>query len=85
MTQHLDTPFDGFYNGCLVFKFTNLETASLQRVNGVPATISKVNGDAGSFNGACTYWTGATHSGIVYSQLSTTGTKFRIMNSGVTF
>ncbi len=77
------TPFDGYYNGCLVFKFTNIETASLQRTSGVPTPILKVNGDAGSFNGACTYWPGTTQAGIIYDQLSPTGTKFRIMMSGV--
>ncbi len=76
-------PFDGFYNGCVAFKFTNIDTASLQRSVGVPTTILKVNGDVGSFNGACTYWPGATQPGIIYDQLSSVGLKFRLMNSGV--
>lgn len=77
-----NTPMDGFYNGCMLFKFDNLEAASLQRSSGALSNILSVNGDAGSFNGACTYWPAASKAGIIYSQAVS---DFRLFSTGITF
>jgi hypothetical protein len=80
------TPFDAHYNGCRVFKFTDIDTATLQRSAGIPTAIASVNGSAGSFNGACTYLPGASKAGILYSELvRTPSIQFKIFSSGINF
>jgi hypothetical protein len=86
VTPQSSTPFDSHYNGCRVFRFTDIDTASLQRTGGVPDLVATVNGDAGSFNGACTYLPAASRAGVIYGQAFLTSTeKFRLFMSGVNF
>jgi hypothetical protein len=72
------------YGGCKVFKFLNLETATLERTAGVPNIIKEINGSVGSFNGACTYHAASTGSGIIYSQTYPNDSEiFRLFLSGI--
>jgi hypothetical protein len=86
VTPQSTTPFDGHYNGCMAFRFTDIDTASIQKTGGVPDIVATVNGDAGSFNGACTYLPAASKAGVIYSQAFFGSTeKFRLFMSGVNF
>ena len=85
-TPRSSTPDNGYYNGCKVFRFSDLDTATLQRTNGVPDVVATVNGDAGSFGGACTYLPSASRAGVIRGQIFPTATeKFRLLMSGVAF
>ena len=85
-TPRSSTPFDAFYNGCKVFRFSNIDTATLQRSGGVPDVVTTANGDAGSFGGACTYLPSASKAGLIRGQLFPAATeKFRLFMSGVAF
>ncbi len=80
------TPYDGFYNGCYLYKFSDITTASLVRSAGVPTPVLTVKGAAGSFNGACSFLPGATKTGVIYDQVDLSVTdKFQLFSSGVTF
>jgi hypothetical protein len=86
VTPQSTTPFDSYYNGCRVFRFTDIDTASIQRTGGVPDIVATVNGDAGSFDGACTYLPTASKAGVIYSQAFFGPTeKFRLFMSGTNF
>jgi hypothetical protein len=84
----LVTPYEpppDTYRGCLAFRISDLATASLARSNGVPALVKRVSGTSGSFNGACGYDSGATGSGIVYSEYNGNSVpNFRMFASHVT-
>lgn len=83
-TPRSSTPWDGYYNGCKIFRFSDIDTASLQRTGAVPDVISTVNGDAGSFNGACSYLPSALKAGVILDQLfPASSEKFRMFMSGV--
>jgi hypothetical protein len=66
------------YNGCLVFKFANLDTATL-----APFASAIIGGDPTMPNGACTYRPEAFGSGAVYGQVDLSGAvpAFSIMTS----
>jgi hypothetical protein len=82
VTPVSSTPFDGYYNGCRVYRFQDLETATLEA--GGP--VVTVNGIPGSFHGAGTYLSAAVSAGLMYSQyLEGPGGPFRIYRSGVNF
>lgn len=81
VTPVSSTPFDGYYNGCRIFKFSNLSTASLSST----LPTFRVDGLSGSFNGAGTYLPEATGCGFLYSQVESATDRFRIMDSGVRF
>ena len=81
----LRTPFDGHYNGCMIFPFDDIETAAIAR-SGRAAARRAGRGNAGSFNGACTYLPTASGAGVIYSELNLTGLPyFRMFMSGVGF
>lgn len=85
-TPRSSTPSEGFYNGCKVFRFSDIDMATLQRTSGVPDVVTTVNGDAGSFGGACAYLPSASKAGVIRGQLVPTATdKFQMFMSGVTF
>jgi hypothetical protein len=65
VTPVSSTPFDSYYNGCVVYRFTDLDAGTLNLTQ--PA--GEVQGIAGSFHGAGTYLPQATGSGLIYSQL----------------
>ncbi len=85
VTYLLASPVDstGKYLGCALFKITNIETASIQRSGGKPTMLKYIPGIAGTHRGACTYTTKSTGSGVVISQISTTGQPFTLVNTGV--
>jgi len=80
VTPVSSVPFDGFYNGSWVYRFSDIGTAALSGRVGV------VNGVAGTFNGAAAFLPAASQPGLVYSQYVEGGTKpFQLMKSGVLF
>ena len=86
VTPRSSTPSEGYYNGCKVFRFSNIDAAALQRTDGVPDVVTTVNGDVGSFGGACTYLPSASKAGVIRGQLFATATeKFRLFISGIMF
>lgn len=84
--QTAGAPWPDYYNGCRVYRFSNIDSALLQTSGSQPALIGSVNGTAGSFNGACTYNTSANMSGMLYSEANTSVTDvFRIYMSHKNF
>jgi hypothetical protein len=73
------------YRGCLVFRISDLSTATLVRSGGIPTLVKRLSGSSGSFNGACGYDPTATGSGIIYSEYYGSGTpNFRMYASHIT-
>jgi hypothetical protein len=72
------------YRGCLVFRISDITTATLVRSGGVPALVKRICGTSGSFNGACGYDASATGSGIIYSEYNNTAPNFRLFASHIT-
>ncbi len=60
------SPYEGSYNGCLVYRFSDMNAGTLFGVHDIIKTIT---GTAGSFNGACAYHEDASASGFLYSEL----------------
>lgn len=87
VTPQSSTPWEGHYNGCMIFPFDDIETATIARLeNGAPRHVAQVDGTPGSFNGACTYLPAASAAGVIYSELNLTGLPyFRMLMSGVGF
>ncbi|MES9972420.1 MAG: hypothetical protein ABW092_20495 [Candidatus Thiodiazotropha sp.] len=76
---------DDRYNGCLVFKVSDLASATLERSGGEPVLVTLVNGNSGSFNGACGYDPHDTADGIIYSEFTPTSSpRFHLFSSHVT-
>jgi hypothetical protein len=74
------------YSGCRVFRFANLETATLEPVGAQPTLVSSINGTAGSFNGACAYHASANMSGMLFSEINTSVTDaFQMFMSHINF
>lgn len=72
------------YMGCAVFKITNLETASIQRNNGIPRMLKYIQGTVGTTRGACTYTEASTGSGVVLSQFVAGAPQpFTLINTGI--
>ncbi len=73
-----------WYSGTSVFEISDLDTASLVRDGGIPRVITRVDGTAGSFNGAAGYIPEATGSGVIYSEAFLSETpRFRIFKSRI--
>ncbi len=74
------------YQGTLVFEVTNLETATLKRVDGTPTSALEIYGVNGTHNGAAGYHEKATASGLIYSEVDIYQEPlfFRIFKSGIT-
>ena len=71
------------YRGCYVFRINNLENAELERADSTPNVMLIVEGNEGSFNGACTYSKGSSNLGIIYSEhIPGSPPEFRIFASG---
>ena len=84
--QKMGAPWPAYYNGCRVFKFTDIDFALLQKTGAQPTLIGSVNGTSGSFNGACSYHASASNSGMLYSELNTSATdRFQIFMSHTNF
>jgi hypothetical protein len=73
------------YRGCAIYKITDLETATIERV----AATAKVTGFIkanGDFNGACGYVEGLAGSGVIISEAFFTSTPtFRLFTTGYNF
>ncbi|MBZ0137750.1 MAG: DUF4185 domain-containing protein [Planctomycetes bacterium] len=63
---------NSFYEGTLLFRITDLSTASIARLGGVPQTFFTHFGTSGSFNGASAYVPEATASGLIYCEAQAT-------------
>lgn len=80
-----ESAVDNRYNGCLVFRVSDLANASLDRSGGEPVLVTRVNGSSGSFNGACGYDPYDTVDGIIYSELTPASSpRFHLFSSQVT-
>lgn len=80
----VDTTVGNRYDGCRVYEFTDVDTNALLRNNGQLVEVARVNGEAGTHNGACAAYSGLD-GGILFSQFeeaSTTET-FKIYKSNV--
>lgn len=81
--QTSGAPWSDYYSGCRIFKFSDIDTATLQ--GSPPTLIGSVNGTPGSFNGACAYHASANMSGMLYSEFNTSTFTFQIYKSHVNF
>jgi len=78
-----DKPVKASYNGCHIYRFSNLEKAMLELDRDKPRIIRKVQGHPGSFNGACTFQTSVAPSGFLYGEIDFAGRPvFRIFQTG---
>ncbi|MEW8296529.1 MAG: hypothetical protein AB2724_17380 [Candidatus Thiodiazotropha sp.] len=76
---------DNRYNGCLVFRVSDLANASIERDAGIPVLVTRVDGSSGSFNGACGYDPRDTADGIIYSEFTPASSpRFHLFSSQVT-
>jgi hypothetical protein len=78
-----NTPSQDLYRGCLVFEINDLASAMLRRQGGAPVLLDRIEGEAGSFRGACGYHPALTASGVLLSQFTTSVPNFHIMATGV--
>ena len=62
-------PWKGTYHGCNVFRFADIEAGRLRSDGMHPKIVKRIQGDAGSFHGACTYAQAVTATGFVYGQV----------------
>ncbi len=81
-----DRPFPDAYNGCIGFRFTDLERGRLQRlVDGRPVPAMTVAGTPNSFNGACAADVGVYGGRLLIGEVELRGgaPRFEILVSGV--
>ncbi len=84
--QSAGAPFPDYYSGCRVFKFADIDSGLLQKTGSQPTLIGSIDGASGTFNGACSYHTSATNSGMLYSELKpAVAAKFQIFTSNTNF
>jgi hypothetical protein len=69
VTPVSDTPWKDSYNGCDIYRFANLETATLEQDHGKPRIVGQVRGKPGGFNGACTYQPSVVADGFLYGEV----------------
>ncbi len=84
VTPVSDTPWKDSYNGCDIYRFANLETATLERDHGKPRILGQVRGKPGSFNGACTYQPSLDAGGFLYGEVKVIDKRpyFQIFQTG---
>ncbi|NOY74161.1 MAG: exo-alpha-sialidase [Gammaproteobacteria bacterium] len=72
------------YNGCRVYEFTDVNSNQLRRNNGNLVEVARIDGDAGTHNGACDAYSGLD-GGFLLSQFGSKGTAdaFKIYKSQV--
>ena len=63
----VDTSVDNRYNGCRLYEFNNIDTGQLHRQNGQLAEVARIDGNAGTHNGACAAYSGLD-GGVLLSQ-----------------
>ncbi|MFC1671078.1 exo-alpha-sialidase [Spirochaetota bacterium] len=73
------------YLGTYIFEIEDLETAAIKRNNGAPEIYLTIFGVDGSHNGAAGYISGASGSGILYSEVNIDSEPFmfQIFSSGI--
>ncbi len=62
-------PVHGAYNGCLVFRIADLETAKLEQTQGRFVPVKEIRGRPNTFNGACTYAPAVSAAGFIYGEI----------------
>ena len=73
-TPTSDRPFPDAYNGCLVFRFADLEGGRLVRDGaGQPVPVMALAGAPNSFNGACSAHAGVYGGRLLIGQLDIRG------------
>jgi hypothetical protein len=72
------------YDGCRVYRFSDLASGSLERSGGLLVTVAQLAGIPGTHHGACAYHTDLVY-GLLYSQLVTADapTMFQVYQSHV--
>lgn len=82
----VDTTSGNRYDGCRVYEFTDVDTNQLRRNNGQLVEVARVNGAAGTHNGACADYNGLD-GGILFSQFEETNPAetFEVYKSNVLF
>ena len=80
----VDTSVGNRYNGCRLYEFTDIDTYQLRRNAGQLVEVARIDGVAGTHNGACTAYSGLD-GGILFSQFEPTSTAetFNIYKSQV--
>ena len=79
-------PAPDFYQGCVVFRFADLAAGRLERNGDAPAPVGTIGGAPDSFNGACTFASGADAAGMLFGEVEIRERMvFRIFRSGVGF
>jgi hypothetical protein len=78
-----NNPTNDVYRGCLVFRIADLTTALVQRENGNPVVIERIEGETDTFRGACGYHPMLTESGVLLSQHTTEIPQFHIIATKV--
>ena len=84
MATPVDTAVGDRYNGCRVYELVDVDSNQLRRESGNLVEVARVDGVAGSHNGACAAFPGLD-GGLLLSQFQATATPetFRIFKSQV--
>ena len=84
MVTPVDTSLGDRYNGCRLYEFTDIDTNQLLRNVGQLVEVARVDGVAGTHNGACAAYSGLV-GGILFSQYdpASTAETFNIYKSQV--
>jgi hypothetical protein len=78
--------FPDYYSGCRIFKYSDIDSALLEKAGSNLTLIGSVDGTSGSFNGACNYHASASQSGMLFSELKPlVADKFQIFMSHTNF
>jgi len=82
----VDTTTGNRYNGCRLYEFVDVDTNQLRRNGGDLIEVARVDGDAGTHNGACSAYSGLD-GGLLLSQFEVAATPetFKIYKSQVDF
>jgi len=76
-----DYPWTDSYSGCLIFKFSDINTGILEG-DPLPTQYKAIMGSSGTFNGACAYHEDANGSGFLYGEVNADASDFfRLFNS----
>ncbi len=80
----VDTTTDNRYNGCRVYEFSDVNSNQLRRNNGQLVEVARIDGEAGTHNGACAAYQGLV-GGVLLSQYEAAATAetFNIYKSQV--
>lgn len=81
----VDTSVDNRYNGCRLYEFDPVDSNQLRRLNGQLIEMARIDGEAGTHNGACSAYSGLD-GGVLLSQFeaSAAAETFNIYKSQVT-